>query len=272
MINVATGQRRLGAPELSTSAIRLRVVAAVFLALFAVLGAVEAYRGYGFYTDLDAARSSLLSLQDDLDLGSLQDSEVDVLATQAQLEDALVRANAARSFVASDPLLRIARHLPILDTQARGLTKLVQAAGDSTRTGLLASDVALAFAQQTDDPDRTAVQEALGFLEAQREPMQAVESGLENLQAEHASIPDGLVGPLGTAKAQLGEAVEKLEALVTGYNRAESFLPTLLGYEGERTYLVLPQNDTELFPSGGLISSYGIATFTDGELQDMEFE
>ena len=85
-------------------------------------------------------------------------------------------------------------------------------------------------------------------------------------------MPEGLFGPLGTAKAQLGASLDKLQSLVTGYDRAEAFLPQLLGYNGQRTYLVLPQNDTELFPSGGLISSYGIATFTNGNLGDMSFE
>ncbi len=272
MINVATGQRRSGAPELTTSAIRLRIAGAVLLTLLLFIGGVEAYRAYTFYSDVQATRSSLLSLRDELDLGSLQDSEAEVLATQAQLEDALTRAQSARRFVLSDPLLKVARHLPVLDKQADGLTSLVLAAEDSTRTGMLASDVALAFSQQTDDPNLTSIQEALAFLDAQQAPMQAVQDSLAGLQAEYAALPDGLIGPLGTAKVQLGDSLAKLDALVTGYDRAESFLPTLLGYEGQRTYLVLPQNDTELFPSGGLISSYGVATFTDGELGDMQFE
>jgi hypothetical protein len=272
LINVEAGQRRLGAHLTSSRGIRWRIGIAGLLALALVFGGFEAYRAYGFYSDLRAARGSLLSLQDDLDLESLEDSEADVLSTRSQLEQALVRADAAGRFVENDPVLGLARHVPFLDKQADGLAGLVDAAEDATRTGLLAADVALAFARQSDQPDRTAVQEALAFLEAQREPMQAVEAGLVELQASHAALPTGLIGPLDTAKTQLGEALEKLEALVTGYNRAESFLPALLGYDGQASYLVLPQNDTELFPSGGLISSYGIATFIDGDLQEMEFE
>ena len=65
---------------------------------------------------------------------------------------------------------------------------------------------------------------------------------------------------------------EQLEGLVEGYNRANTLLPELLGYDGQRRYLVLPQNETELFPSGGLISSYGIVTFEGGRLISMELE
>src|SRR5690606_8022558 len=103
-------------------------------------------------------------------------------------------------------------------------------------------------------------------------PMEEVSAGLVALRAEHSALSDALIGPLGAAKVQLGDALAQLDSLVTGYERAHSFLPALLGYEGQRTYLVLPQNDTELFPSGGLSSSYGIATCRDGELGDMEFE
>ena len=271
MINVATGQRHARATR-SDGAVRLRIVAALVLAGFIVLAGFETYRAYAFYSDVQAARSSLLSLRDELDLGSLQDSEADVLSTQAQLRDAQVRAASARSFVDGDPLVKLARHLPVLGKQADGLTALVQAAEDSTRAGLTASDVALAFAQQKDNPDLTSVQEALVFLDDQQQPMQNVQAGLNTLRADYAALPGGLIGPLGAAKLQLGDALNKLDSLVTGYDRAQSFLPTLLGYEGQQTYLVLPQNDTELFPSGGLISSYGIATFTNGDLNDMHFE
>jgi hypothetical protein len=46
----------------------------------------------------------------------------------------------------------------------------------------------------------------------------------------------------------------------------------LLGYNGERHYLLLPQNNTELFPSGGLISSYGILTIEGGRLDGIDLE
>jgi hypothetical protein len=102
--------------------------------------------------------------------------------------------------------------------------------------------------------------------------MTGVSGGLRDLQAKYDALPDGLIGPMANAKAQLGEALTKLDGLVSGYERAQAFLPQLLGYNGPRTYLVLPENDTELFPSGGLISSYGIATFDQGNLNDMHFE
>ena len=45
-----------------------------------------------------------------------------------------------------------------------------------------------------------------------------------------------------------------------------------MGYEGRKRFLVLPQNDTELFPFGSLISSYAIATFNAGSLERIDLE
>lgn len=44
-------------------------------------------------------------------------------------------------------------------------------------------------------------------------------------------------------------------------------LPQLIGAEGERKYLVLFQNNTELRPGGGFIGSYGILTLSRGKFK-----
>lgn len=42
--------------------------------------------------------------------------------------------------------------------------------------------------------------------------------------------------------------------------------PELLGYEGEKTYLLVFQNNMEIRPTGGFIGSYGLVTLLDGEI------
>ena len=46
-------------------------------------------------------------------------------------------------------------------------------------------------------------------------------------------------------------------------------LPTVLGKDGPKTYLVLFQNNMELRPTGGFIGSYALATFDAGRLIDI---
>jgi hypothetical protein len=47
-------------------------------------------------------------------------------------------------------------------------------------------------------------------------------------------------------------------------------LPELLGFNGEKTYLVLLQNNTELRPGGGFIGSFALVKVDRGELMDMK--
>jgi hypothetical protein len=214
----------------------------------------------------------LLSVKDDLDLDKLEDSEQELLVKRALLLEAGDRLDSARRFTRTDPLLALASALPLLGDQARGLKTLVTAADESVRTGLAATEVALAFARYERDPGRTSIEEALSFLRGQERQMAVVNEGLLRLRAAREALPDTLVGPLDSARDDLDIALTRLEGLVEGYNRANTLLPELLGYNGTRRYLLLPQNDTELFPSGGLISSYGIVTFDGGRLAGMELE
>lgn len=47
-------------------------------------------------------------------------------------------------------------------------------------------------------------------------------------------------------------------------------LPDVLGFNGEKTYLILLQNNTELRPGGGFIGSYALAKMDRGELMDLK--
>ena len=51
-----------------------------------------------------------------------------------------------------------------------------------------------------------------------------------------------------------------------------SMAPEILGLYGERTYLLLLQNNMELRPTGGFMGSYGLATFANGELKEFKVE
>ena len=247
----------------------------LLLLVAAVLAAGLAYEGvrvFRFYLDVAAARDGRLSLERNVELTSLPNSAAQVLANREQLSSARAYIAEARSFLEGDLLIRAARRLPWLSHQIAGADALILAADEAAATGRLASEVALAFANREEDPALTSIQEALVFLQSQRDAMTAVKVGLERLKQARAAVPTGLFGPLGAASTQLNDAVAKLDGLVTGYQRADRLLPGLLGYEGRKRFLVLPQNDTELFPSGGLISSYAIATFNEGRLERVDLE
>ncbi len=225
-----------------------------------------------FYDDLTQARDILIAIRADLDIVSLQYSNDEVMEKRSRLEEAVGHLDSAASFARTDPLLNLARILPVAGKQASGLRTLVFAAHESAVSGVEASDVALAFSTFERPDDVTSLEAALGFIGQQRKPMAKVEAGLVKLRGYQEDLPDGLWGPLGRARTDLDDAINRLGGLVEGYDRASTFLPEVLGLNARRTYLLLPQNDTELFPSGGLISSYGLVSFEGGRLEDVFVE
>lgn len=54
--------------------------------------------------------------------------------------------------------------------------------------------------------------------------------------------------------------------------RAPSLMSYLLGFDEERTFLVLLLNNTELRPGGGFIGTYAVATMRNGQLTDLFVE
>lgn len=56
------------------------------------------------------------------------------------------------------------------------------------------------------------------------------------------------------------------------YLAVQSVMPEVLGYNGEKTYLLLFQNNEELRPSGGFIGSVGIAHIKNGVFDDIQIQ
>src|SRR3989344_1379505 len=69
-------------------------------------------------------------------------------------------------------------------------------------------------------------------------------------------------------RSKLVSALELFQSGSTMVKNSKPFLeavPGLIGTKGERTYLILFQNDKELRPTGGFITAYSIATVKEGK-------
>ena len=60
--------------------------------------------------------------------------------------------------------------------------------------------------------------------------------------------------------------------LLDAYLTASARLPSILGWDEPRRYLVLTQNPAELRPTGGYAGSYGIVTFDKGRITERMFQ
>lgn len=84
--------------------------------------------------------------------------------------------------------------------------------------------------------------------------------GLSSLQAIQAedSLPQNYKKQLDSLQSPISLLANLIDAT-----------PMLFGFDGERHYLVLFQNNFELRPGGGFIGSYGLLTMKNGRLKDI---
>jgi hypothetical protein len=82
---------------------------------------------------------------------------------------------------------------------------------------------------------------------------------------------DGLVEPLAKARTQLVDRLDQAGPLIAAARTGSSLLPSIMGVDGSRRYLVLALDNAEIRPIGGLIAAYATPEFVDGSLRDATF-
>jgi len=65
------------------------------------------------------------------------------------------------------------------------------------------------------------------------------------------------------------KGLDKIEAVLPFLKDALEVIPSILGYQKQKTYLIWFQNDKELRPTGGFITAYGVAKIKNGKLLDV---
>lgn len=91
---------------------------------------------------------------------------------------------------------------------------------------------------------------------------------VRQLRAQVSDPPGAAEGALARLDGRLPELEELLGRVVA----AEEFLPEFFGFTGPRSYLVLAQDNTELFASGGLTTVVGRLEFDQGRTTALTFE
>lgn len=83
---------------------------------------------------------------------------------------------------------------------------------------------------------------------------------LQKLKAEH------------TLPLQIEKKIGALEDVIKLLENTGDTYPAILGFTGEKKYLVLFQNNMELRPGGGFIGSYGVLSINNGIASDLKIQ
>lgn len=225
------------------------------------------------YADAAEGRSLLREAQDILEVGRLDVGEEEL----ARAEDRLVRAgqlfDSARHRLDRDPFLTVAGLLPLAGNQVKAGREMMGIGLEASLAGRLAVEVARDFNAVRTGEGGTLLEKSVVLLERVGPEMDSLEARLDAIDQRRDRIDEnGLLSPLAAAVRELDGQRERVRELAQDYRRARELVPSVLGFSGPRTYLVLAQNNAELLPTGGLISVYGLITVREGRIEEMFFE
>ena len=214
------------------------------------------YQVWQVNRDLNAAVNHGAAFQDAVAAG-------DAAAIDHELK-ALQEASAAAEERTSGPTWSVLTRLPVFGDDARGVRVVSQVVDDLATDGL---EPLVAVQDQLGDllpKDGKVPLEAVASLE---EPVAQAEQAMNEADAELArEDSSGYTGRLKAKYRDLQEKVGNAADAMTSARIAVDVLPAMLGGEGERSYLLVFQNNAEIRATGGLPGSVALLRASDGAL------
>lgn len=215
-------------------------------------------RLYQAYHNLDTATGLVQTIKQELKDGDTKG------AANASYE-LQIKANAAND-AAHDPLWGLAEHVPLLGnnlTAVRVVAETVDSLSTKTLPPLI--DVADSL-----DPKQLAPKEgviAVDKLAAAAPEVIAADEAVQRAQQEVAGIDRShLLNVVGRGVQDLQKELASVRQDSQTAARAARVLPTMLGADGPRTYLLAFQNPAELRATGGLFGAYALVTADHGKI------
>jgi hypothetical protein len=234
---------------------RRRLIATGFAVVALLTIAYGLLRGAAAAGAAQHGKSALVDAQQRLD-------KADLVGAIAELRGASSDfALARRQLRALGPLRPIARAIPFVRVQVRGVETFAHAGELLSAAGIRLATAGSALTNPSDP--NVPVSSALSSL---RSVQGAMDDGLRALDTSITEVAKlngyRLLGPLGTAHRDL---VTRLPIVRARAARADAGLRAFLefaGANGDRRYLIVSQNPDEPRPTGGFIGTYGVVAAT----------
>ena len=214
-------------------------------------------------TSLSAARE-LNVARDELSAAeaSLRDAELTIAREELA---AAVDASASASIKLNRLYVVPLRVLPLVGPNLRAATTLSHTARDVGSAAGELLDVAAVIV--SDDRSQEPGEISLEYLEELAPPLRELVTTLQRSTAEVAELdPQHLIGRIADARGRFLEVVEpNLEQAVLAADLVET-MPSFLGEDEARTYLVGAAALSEIRGSGGLLGSWTVMRASEGKM------
>jgi Protein of unknown function (DUF4012) len=243
---------------------RLGVAGLVAVALVVLVGLYAAVRFLPAFSNAQEARASLRdAISHATNVTNLD--QAGLAAAAADVADAQQRFGQLDDLLKHDPLIGLLRNAPIFGQQIRGADDLVAAGDDVVAAAnelLTVGDQFLAARDGSGDP----LPRLVALMQQAAPAVQQAQQKLTDAEQHVDAIPDGLLAPIIDGRDELRDRLDRFLPALTAYSQADDYLPTLLGANGPRHYLVLAEDPAELRPTGGFMGTYGIVTIDNGAI------
>ncbi|MCI8468345.1 MAG: DUF4012 domain-containing protein [Eggerthellaceae bacterium] len=183
------------------------------------------------------------------------------------------KIDAAADTMASEldgPLWGIASSLPVVGPDIQNVKTLVTTLKDASANAL----VPLTQTLQANPPSALITSEGAIDVAALGTLLDSVQQAAPVMQRCTDSLQTMTPMNIEQLEALMGPAREKVIGINDTFQQASSFAPlvgTLLGVDGERTYLIAAQNSAEIRSSGGFPGSMGTLKIDNGAINLQDF-
>ena len=191
-------------------------------------------------------------------------------ATAAKNASNLQSSAQAMNMELSSPVWDVAAMLPVVGSDVKGVQTIASALADASDNAIvpLTSSLSTTPPSACIDADGklniAAITTLLGAIQNGAPAMQRCTDELSSLPAFHIEKLQKLVGP----------AQEKITGINDVFQEANTFAPiigSMLGANGNRTYLLAAQNTAEIRASGGFPGSMGTVSIDNGAIELGDF-
>lgn len=244
------------------------LLAAAALAIFRYLPALDEARALRSQIESIASRAQAVGLGIDRpQVGALGQELASARGNFEHLSD----------FVAHDPLIGAARLFPPTAANARDVDAVMVAAGNilaAAGDGLAIGRrfVEIKQEQAGEGKGASSLSELVELMATSRPSAVSAAQALDRARQALASVPPGRTSLVESARGSMATKIDTYGPLVDAYAAASARLPSILGWDKPRRYLVLTQDPAELRPTGGFTGSYGIVAFDKGTVTERTFQ
>ncbi|TIC79448.1 DUF4012 domain-containing protein [Nocardioides sp. GY 10127] len=234
-----------------------RLILGALALLVLLVVAWYVYLALRIATDLNAA-------VDDADRAKAAVAAGDVKSLDEPLADLATHSSAAADR-ANGFSWGLLTHLPFVGDDARGIQTASDVVSTLSDGGL---DDLLTAADQLDSLVPQDWKIDVAAVTKLQEPIANADAALSDAQAElEAQDSSGFFGRLKVQYDELTSQVRQASSAMSAADTAVQVLPTMLGSDGPKTYLLISQNNAEVRATGGLPGQVSVIKVDDGRIR-----